>query len=537
MRFPLIMATTLVAALVTAPIAVASAAAASPVTHHATPAPAYGATWTVDTATNSLAEYAPAASGTATPIATITGLSTDLSGPTAVGVGSGGNVYVTNATSNSITEYAAGATGDAAPIATIAGSATGLDAPSSIAVAGGQVWVTDPPSNVVEAFSGGSNGNVLPAESISGPKTQLDHPIALTVQSEISLISVLNAPISGATSITTYLGFLTQYGNVAPFARILGAKGHPLASPTAMVSASFGAVWVADAANNSITEYFAVERGAPALATISGAATKLDSPSALTIDAAGQLVVANGGDHSVSVFGQRSHGNIAPLRHFTTTDSDAGSPAALAAVGARPGSPTDVQAVAHNGSATVHWRAPTVTGGGIVGYDVSTVSRTEFGGSGDGSGTIISIGGDETSTTGTTVTMHHLRNGTKYHFQIQAVNVFGASAPGTSNVVTPLTVPSAPSNVVAIGGASAISVGWTKPKQNGGDRITHYRVEYATCSPGALGCAFRSALVAPIHRHVHITGLKAGTRYRIRVVAQSAVGNGHPSRTIFATTS
>jgi hypothetical protein len=534
MRFPLIVATSLVAALVTAPIATASAAAASPATHHATPTPVYGATWTVDTATNALTEYAPGASGAATPIATISGASTDLAGPTGVGVGSSGNLYVTNATSNSITEYPAGSTGDQAPIATIAGSSTGLAAPSSLTIAVGQIWVTNPATNLVEAFSGGSDGNVLPAETIAGSKTLLNHPIALAVDNEIGFITVLNAPTSGATSLTSYFGL--RYGDLAPVARVLGAKGHPLTTPTAMVTGGFGSVWVTDASNNTVTEYFSLESGAPALASIGGGATKIDGPSALTLDAADQLEVANGANHSVGVFAARAHGDAAPIRTYSTADADAGSPAALAAVGARPGSPTDVQAVAHNASATVHWHAPALTGGGILGYEVTAVSRSE--GGEEGSGLVsVSFGGPEASTTGTTITLHHLQNGAKYRFQIQAVNVFGVSAPGTSNSVRPLTVPSAPVNVVAIGGPKALTVGWTKPKHNGGEPITHYRVEYATCSPGALGCAYRSMLVAPIHRHVRIGGLAAATKYRIRVLAQSGFGNGRPSRTVVATTS
>lgn len=529
MRLPLAVTIALAAAICATPIA-ASPAGAGPIT-----TPPYGATWTVDTAANSLTEYAPSASGAATPIATISGAATDLAGPTAVAVGSKGNVYVADADSNSITEYAFGTQGDVAPIEAISGPVTGLDAPSSLALVGGQVWVTDPATNVVEAFSAGSTGNVLPAETIHGAKTHLNHPIAITVNNDLGLgfITVLNAPTSGHSSITTY--FALQYGNIAPLARVLGAKGHPLVSPTAMASGGFGLVWVADSGTNSLTELFAIANGLPAIATIKGAATKLDAPDGLSIDALNQLVVANGGDHSLRVFASRARGDVAPIRSITAVGSDTSSPSAVSVIGAPPGAPTAVHAVAHNASATVSWKAPTATGGGVLGYDVTAISRRFF--EDPSGGEILSNGAVGFTTNKKTFTLHHLKNGRKYFFEIQAVNAFGESSAGRSNPATPLTLPGAPRQVIAVGGDHSLTVGWTRPAQNGGKRITHYRVEYATCSPRAIGCAFHSRLVAGVRRRTTISGLTAATKYHVRLIAQSSIGAGRPSKETAATTS
>src|ERR1700689_5120028 len=160
MRPSLIVSAALVAAACLSPLLGPSSVAS------AAPAPTFGLTWTVDSAANSLTEYAPTATGAATPIASISGADTQMSGPTSVAVGTAGNIVVANATNNSITEYAAGANGDATPIRVISGSETGLSAPSSVSLAVGQIWVTDPSTDVIEAFSAGSNGNVLPAETI-----------------------------------------------------------------------------------------------------------------------------------------------------------------------------------------------------------------------------------------------------------------------------------------------------------------------------------------------------------------------------------
>jgi Fibronectin type III domain len=525
MRLPLIVTTVLVTTVCSAPLVVATTAQAAPT-------PAYGATWTADTAGNSLTEYAPSASGAATPIATISGGSTGLDGPSAVAVGPEGSVYAANSTGDSITEYASGTNGDVAPIATISGSLTGLNGPSSLTLANGEVWVTDPATNTVEAFSAGTTGNELPAQSISGLKTRLDNPIAVTVDREFGLITVLNAPTSDQATLTIY----ERVGDVTPIARTDGPTGHPMVKPTAIISSGFGLVWVADAGRNSLTELFVLGGVFQPQSPVHGTATDLDAPTGISLDASDQLVVANGRDHTVRVFGEDAHGNVAPIRTIDGVGSVAGNPAAVSVFGARPGAPTEVTAVAHNASATLHWHAPAVTGGAVVGYDVSEVSRSEFGESSSGGGEF-SFGGVPTTTHKTTYTQHHLRNGTRYFFLVQAVNVFGVSPSARSNSVKPLTVPSAVGNVIAAGGTNAIAVGWTKPAKTGGDPIKHYRVEYATCAPGAPGCGFTSKLIAAKHRHVRINGLQAATKYDVRVIAESAFGSGHPSKLASAKTS
>ena len=504
-----------------------SAAAAG---RHPAVSPSYGLTWTVDTAADALTAYAANASGAASPVATITGASTGLDGPTGVAVGPSGTIYVTNSLSDSITEYAAGAQGDATPKATVSGAQTGLDGPSSVTIGTGQVWVTNPSANTVEAFSPGVSGNVLPAETIAGPKTQLNHPIAITVSQGFPLITVLNAPTVGASSITSYLG--ARYGNLTPQTVITGTTAHAFNAPTAITSAGF-LLWVADGGAHSVTELISLFGGprTPAVAVLKGAATGIDDPSGLAVDAIGELEVADASSHTVSVFGADAHGDAAPIRTITGVGSGPGQPAGLTVTGAAPAAPTDVRAAVHHRSATVRWDAPTATGGGLLGYEVETVERLPHGGEeGSGGGT----GEYGLTTTRTHTTIHGLQYGRTYTFIVQAVNIFGTSPAGRSAELTPLSVPTAPAHVLAVGGDHAITVGWTKPSEDGGRPVRRYRVEYATCRPGALGCHFASTIVTASHRRVTITGLTAGQTYDLRVLAESSVGNGHPSKVVRA---
>lgn len=493
---------------------------------HSDAAPSYGVTWTVDTAANSLTAYAADASGAAAPVATIAGGSTGLDGPTGVAVGPSGTIYVANSLSDSITEYAAGTQGDTAPKATISGPQTGLDGPSSVTIGSGQVWITNPSANTVEAFSPGTSGNVLPAETIAGPKTQLDHPIAITVAIGLPLITVLNTPTIGASSLTSYLS--DRYGNIAPLTVVKGTTAHAFSAPTAIASAGF-LLWVADGGAHSVTELISLFGGprTPALAVLKGTDTGIDDPSGLAIDAIGELEVADATSPTVSVFGTNAHGDAAPIRTITGVGSGPGQPAALTVTGAPPGAPTNVRAVVHHRSATVRWDAPTVSGGGLLGYEVETIVRL-------GHGVTVGSGGGEgvfgLTTTKTHTTIHHLQYGRTYSFLVQAVNVFGGSPGARSASLTPLSVPTAPRSVLAVGGDHAISVGWSKPTQDGGRPIRKYRVEYATCRPGALGCHFASTLVAARHRRVTITGLSAGHTYDVRVVAENVVGDSRPSK-------
>ena len=179
----------------------------------------------------------------------------------------------------------------------------------------------------------------------------------------------------------------------------------------------------------------------------------------------------------------------------------------VAAAPTAPGAPTGVSAVAGDGTATVSWTAPVSNGGSaITGYVVTS-----------------SPGGLTGSTSGTSVAVNGLTNGTPYTFTVVASNVAGpgpASAPSTA--VTPTaaaTAPGAPTGVSAVAGNGSATVSWTAPASNGGSAITGYVV---TSSPGGLTGSTAGTSVA-------VNGLTNGTPYTFTVVASNVAGPGPAS--------
>jgi hypothetical protein len=538
--------------IVTVALVASTASAFAMPSSQAAPAasPTFGVTWTADSSGNSLAAYAPGASGSATPIATISGHATGLHAPSAVAISSTGKLFVANAGNDSITEYAADATGNASPTATISGTKTGLDGPSSIVLSAGQLWVTDPDSNLVESFSVSSTGNALPAQTISGRKTLLEHPVALALDSDVlPEVTVVNNPPTGKASIVSY--FAGTPGNVAPETVLVGTPKHKLVSPTAIMPGTGGKYWITDSGTNSLFQIFFLP-GLPVLDVrhvVTGSATGLDDPTGLSHDALGRVVVANAGDHTVRVFGSKADGNAKPLRTLATTAS--GSLAAATVFGAAPGAPTGLKVKRHKGSASLHWKAPAVTGGGLLGYDVLALRDDDFGLGGLGElGGLLGVGGgigelfselgliSEHPTTTKTHFTKHIKPGHRYLFIVVAINGFGASH--LSNHVTTAHVipPSPPRKVKAFAGAHSLLVKWRQPKQAGGAAIKAFRVQYAAgCVPGTKGCKASSQVASRYSDTVRIPHLKAKTTYDVRVIARNKSGPGTPSRVAKATTS
>jgi hypothetical protein len=162
----------------------------------------------------------------------------------------------------------------------------------------------------------------------------------------------------------------------------------------------------------------------------------------------------------------------------------------------------EVAAVRGDESAVVSWLAADGNGAAVTSYTVTSVP--------DGRTCV-------TSTTSCEIS--GLTNGTQYTFTVVAENVIGSSADSLpSNSVTPATLPSAPTDVVAVRGSAAATVTWTAAVGNGAP-VTQYLVTAspggATCSTSATSCEF--------------TALTNGTVYTFVVVATNQLGDSPAS--------
>ena len=166
-----------------------------------------------------------------------------------------------------------------------------------------------------------------------------------------------------------------------------------------------------------------------------------------------------------------------------------------------PYPPTGVVATAGNTLASVAFVAPNFNGGRIItGY---TVTSNPGGFSATGDTSPLNVIG--------------LTNGTAYTFTVIAVNAAGPSiASDPSAAVTPaVTVPDAPTNVVATAGDGSASVAFEAPSNNGGSVITEY---FVTSDPFILDIGAKGA-TSPIT----YTGLTNGTAYTFAVAAINSV--------------
>jgi subtilisin family serine protease len=89
----------------------------------------------------------------------------------------------------------------------------------------------------------------------------------------------------------------------------------------------------------------------------------------------------------------------------------------------------------------------------------------------------------------------------------------------TISVTSPVLVPGAPTNVVAVGGTNSATVSWNAPSSTGGATITSYT---ATSSPGGFTCTSSSLTCS-------ISGLSNFVSYTFTVTARNSAGTGTPS--------
>jgi hypothetical protein len=133
-------------------------------------------------------------------------------------------------------------------------------------------------------------------------------------------------------------------------------------------------------------------------------------------------------------------------------------------------------------------------------------------------------------------TLTGLSQGTFYFVRVSACNSQGCGTitPTVPPSLNPFQSSSAPSNVVLfVTSDTMLTVGFAPPLDNGGDRVTQYRVEWDTVA------TFNSLSTAPNKGFVDLdasqftsytlTYLTAGQRYYVRVFAKNSAGLGTPA--------
>ncbi|MEK6963266.1 MAG: fibronectin type III domain-containing protein [Nanoarchaeota archaeon] len=178
-----------------------------------------------------------------------------------------------------------------------------------------------------------------------------------------------------------------------------------------------------------------------------------------------------------------------------------------------PSAPQNLGASAGDQYVSLSWNPPANNGGATV-----TLYKI-YRGTSPGGETLYS------STSATTFFEMSVLNGVTYYYKVSAVNAIGESALSNEVSATPFsipttTVPSAPINLVASGGANSATLSWNVPSNNGGASITSYKVYRSTASGQESFYTSTSAT------SFSDTSVSNGITYYYKVSAVNSVGEG-----------
>lgn len=121
-----------------------------------------------------------------------------------------------------------------------------------------------------------------------------------------------------------------------------------------------------------------------------------------------------------------------------------------------------------------------------------------------------------------TATIPGLINGTAYTFRVQGSNEY-ATTPWSpsSNAVTPVSVPGAPSNLILTPGNERIDASWSAPSDNGGLSILGYNVQIQRGDDPTWADIRQTSATS-----LEFPNLVNGVSVRVRVQARNANGSG-----------
>jgi len=201
--------------------------------------------------------------------------------------------------------------------------------------------------------------------------------------------------------------------------------------------------------------------------------------------------------------------------------SSLASSTAIATPGVVPSAPQNLVAAGHDGYVIVTWEAPSSNGtGALTGYKLWR---------GPDAGSIVPIA----NLTADTLTYNDtaVTNGQTYVYAVQAMNAVGSSPASNVAIATPVSVPSAPQNLVAAGHNGYVIVTWQVPSSDGGSAITSYKVWRG---PNAGSIAPIADVTAGTLTY-NDTTVTNGQTYVYAVQAVNAVGSSAASNIAAAT--
>ncbi|MGD1061613.1 MAG: fibronectin type III domain-containing protein, partial [Methanomassiliicoccales archaeon] len=170
-----------------------------------------------------------------------------------------------------------------------------------------------------------------------------------------------------------------------------------------------------------------------------------------------------------------------------------------------PDAPTGLQAIAGDDQVTLSWTAPTDDGGRAIDYYVVYQNGAAF----------------LDHVVGLTTVIASLINGQSYSFMVAAHNLAGIGTQSLAASGTPVTVPNAPTWLMAISGNAQVTLNWTAPASDGGSPVTDYKIYRSTTPDGNY-----SLVATPTVLAYTDTGLTNGQTYYYKVYACNIVGDG-----------
>jgi hypothetical protein len=254
--------------------------------------------------------YPVAATGAATPLATISGANTQLIQPFFDAVDSSGTLYVSNQgnpgtqTAGYVTEYAAtDLSGNVAPTRTI----TGLHNPEGLAIdSAGNLYVAV--VDAIDVFAPGASGPATPIRVIGGSTTTLQNLFLGGQPAGVALDSagdeyVAMGPVvlefgpaaTGNVAPTNIFGGLTPGSNPATTGPPYGSA--TLASCLGVAVDASNDLYCANFNNSSFAVYTS-----PSLPGVTVESVGADMPMGIFVDSSGEVFAANYKNSSVQVF-------------------------------------------------------------------------------------------------------------------------------------------------------------------------------------------------------------------------------------------